>query len=725
MGKFFDLAIAPVALRTAFDRVCANGGGPGGDGMTTTFLAAHAPMLLARLHGELMDRAYRAGPLRRVPIPKKSGGTRTLSIPCVIDRVAQSAVAAALSAMIEPGFSPDSFAYRPGRGVKQAVARVAYLRREGFDHIVDGDIRGFFDAVPHAQLLAKVTKAVDDPSLNWLISHWLEGWDMDTAPGRGLAQGSPLSPFLANLYLDALDDLFADGPVRSVRFADDFLLLTKGQRQAEQALEKARVHLAAHGLELHPEKTKIVSFDQRLDFLGHLFVRSVVLEQEEMENLAVLEQAQRDLAARSLAPAAIPFIPAPRLPRLISDPANDMGLPWRIDGNLAITPSGLNKAPDDPFADMAALGRETDEFTIGLAPLYVLDCDATLSATGETFTVSRAGRDVLRVPATEIGRLEAGPKVTVEANAIRLAADYGLPLTLLDGYGRALATMVPPIDDRADLHLAQARFVLDTNLCLKIAGLLVEGKLRNQYALLKRLNRRRKLGAVETVCEQIKLNWHPGRAKTLDQLRGYEGEATKHYWRGLGLCLEHGFGLTQRREDGANPVNATLNWLSHLLTREMAAAVARAGLHPGFGMLHASHDRRDALAFDLVEPFRAPIAEGLMVNLINNRILRHDDFVEVSGVSRLTAAATREVLSAYEAWIARPVRNPRTGTDTTWRGLMLDEARAFAAGLRSASSSSSSSASASGRDAETVIADTPRAGRGRPDFPYAPYRMDW
>jgi CRISP-associated protein Cas1 len=213
--------------------------------------------------------------------------------------------------------------------------------------------------------------------------------------------------------------------------------------------------------------------------------------------------------------------------------------------------------------------------------------------------------------------------------------------------------------------------------------LLVAGKLRNSHALLKRLNRRRKDEKVEAVCDTLKrMRARVGAVATIDQARGYEGEGAKLYYTAISASLEHGFALPRRRDDPANPVTGVLNYTASLLTRDMMAAVLRAGLHPGFGVLHAGADYRDACAWDLIEAFRAPLSEGLTVYLFNNRIIGKDDYLITDGTARLTGAASRRLVETYESWMARPIKNPRTGHFTTWRGLLLLETRSFAAAMR-------------------------------------------
>ena len=166
---------------------------------------------LAALSKDLMDGAYWPKPTRMVAIPKRGGGLRHLIIPSIVDRVAQTAAAAVLTPILDEEFSDASFGYRPGRSVQQAVRRVALLRREGYRWIVDGDIDDFFDSVPHDRLLAKLERSVADERV--------VGSDLALAGGvlgdrPGSAAGAPISPLLANLFLDDVDDAIQTKGVR-------------------------------------------------------------------------------------------------------------------------------------------------------------------------------------------------------------------------------------------------------------------------------------------------------------------------------------------------------------------------------------------------------------------------------------------------------------------------------------------------------------------------------
>ncbi|MFZ1679654.1 MAG: reverse transcriptase domain-containing protein, partial [Rhizobiaceae bacterium] len=262
----FAEAFGRSRLTEAWSRVWRNGGAAGGDRVSVGEFAGHVVGRLADLAHDLERGTYAPGPLRRVMVPKRSGGERALDIPCVRDRVAQTALAMTLGPMLDREFEESSFAYREGRSVQQAVRRVSYLRTLGLTHVVDADIADFFPSVPHDALMARLAESMTEGPASLVVSQWLEHWGEN---GRGLAQGSPLSPLLANLYLDRLDEAFAGEGARIVRFADDFLILCRSPGGAGEAQAQAERLLARAGLALNREKTRVTDFDAGFRFLGH------------------------------------------------------------------------------------------------------------------------------------------------------------------------------------------------------------------------------------------------------------------------------------------------------------------------------------------------------------------------------------------------------------------------------------------------------------------------
>jgi group II intron reverse transcriptase/maturase len=198
---------------------------------------------LLALHEALLSGRYRPGRLRRVPVSKSNGDKRWLSIPSVTDRIAQAAALIAIGPSVDAHMSETSCAYRPGRGTYDAIAAVHAAIGGGFRWIVDADIDKFFDTIEHRRLMEDVSIWLDDDRVIKLIARWLAGFGK-----RGVAQGAPISPLLANVFLHPLDRLIAAEGHKAVRYADDFLILSRSESSAKQALSLAQRLLACRGL---------------------------------------------------------------------------------------------------------------------------------------------------------------------------------------------------------------------------------------------------------------------------------------------------------------------------------------------------------------------------------------------------------------------------------------------------------------------------------------------
>ncbi|HLJ48953.1 MAG TPA: reverse transcriptase domain-containing protein [Bryobacteraceae bacterium] len=267
------LLASQLDLHSAWSRVQERAGMPGVDGMPVRRFARSADLLLNRLTSRLARNEYTPLPLRVAELEKKNGSPRLLLVPSVADRIILSAAASWIAARLNPSFDAASFAYRSGLGVHDALRALAQLRSEGFVWILDADIRSFFDSISHTVLLARLRQWLGDssPLVRW-CELWIGAavWDGERVGVMqcGVPQGSPLSPILANLYLDEFDEHIRRAKVRLIRYADDFLLLARTPFDLEHGRGVAEQALSSLGLELNAEKTHVTSFAQGFRFLG-------------------------------------------------------------------------------------------------------------------------------------------------------------------------------------------------------------------------------------------------------------------------------------------------------------------------------------------------------------------------------------------------------------------------------------------------------------------------
>lgn len=269
-------------LQLAWEKVLSNAGACGVDGITVDCFGKDSQNRLLVVKEHLNSGIYQPKPVKRVWIAKPgSAEKRPLGIPTVTDRVVQTALRMVIEPIYESRFHPHSYGFRPGRGCKDALRHVERLLDAEALHVVDVDIRGYFDSIPHDRLMALVREHIADGRVLGLIEGFLKqdvmehtGW---SKAEDGTPQGGVISPLLANIYLDPLDWLMAGHGFQMARYADDMVVLCRSREEAVKALETIREWMAGFGLTLHPEKTRVVDLnpaDSHFDFLGYRYQRS-------------------------------------------------------------------------------------------------------------------------------------------------------------------------------------------------------------------------------------------------------------------------------------------------------------------------------------------------------------------------------------------------------------------------------------------------------------------
>lgn len=288
----YDKVYREDVLVFAYECCQANGGAAGVDGQTFEDIEEYGVRKwLDELAQELKSRTYRPQPVRRVWIPKPDGKQRPLGVPAIKDRVAQTAAVLVLEPIFEADLQPEQYAYRPDRSALDAVRQVHKLLNTGHGQIVDADLSGYFDSIPHADLMKSVARRIVDGAMLHLIKMWLEAPVEETDEkgnthrstrnrdeGRGTPQGAPISPLLSNLYMRRFvlgwKKLGHEKRLAAyiVNYADDLVICCRGR--AEEALTTMRSIMTKLKLTVNETKTRVCQLpEEKFDFLGYTFGR--------------------------------------------------------------------------------------------------------------------------------------------------------------------------------------------------------------------------------------------------------------------------------------------------------------------------------------------------------------------------------------------------------------------------------------------------------------------
>ena len=295
-------------LNRAYKRVKANKGAPGIDGMTVEdalpWLREHRDELL----DQIRQGKYKPQPVRRKEIPKPDGGVRKLGIPTVVDRIIQQAIAQQLTPIFDPLFTDGSYGYRPGRSAQMAIQKVKEYAEQGYTTAVLIDLSKYFDTLNHDLLMNMVREEVKDKRVVELVKRFLKSGVMENGlrirTEEGSPQGGPLSPLLANIYLNKFDQEMEGRGVHVIRYADDIVVLARTPRAGERLLESSRRYLEGKlMLRMNMEKSKVVSvFSIRnFKFLGFALGKGKngVFIRTHAKSLKKAKQKLKELTSRS------------------------------------------------------------------------------------------------------------------------------------------------------------------------------------------------------------------------------------------------------------------------------------------------------------------------------------------------------------------------------------------------------------------------------------------
>jgi CRISPR-associated protein Cas1 len=673
----------------AWDKVRSNRGCAGVDGETIEAFERHADRNLSTLRRQLQNGTYQPMPLRSLSIPKttkpKPGELpktewRGLAVPTVRDRIVQQALLNLLHPILEPQFEECSFAYRPGRSYKSAVRQVEQWRQQGYDWVLDADVVKYFDNIQHARLFAELQERVHDPAMGKLVEHWI-GSGVVTAgglilPSKGIPQGSVVSPILANVYFDDFDEAIEDAGFKLVRYADDFVILAKSKSRIEAAQALVDRLLTLMGLELHPDKTRITNFQQGFHFLGHTFVRSLTVQDQ--------GKGRRATSGERMEGRESPIL------QYSDPPAQTTQMQQALLAAIRETekpvPPPLYVAMGYKVRDEKPIQIESKEWSWknGMSTLYLVKQGTILRKDHGRFVIeggkfepnsspsSPSPQSPLEIPIKEVGRILVLGRIQISTSAIEVCLEHQIPVIFMSQTGDYKGHLWS--SEFCDLPTEAAQFGRrhDPKFQIDIAQRLLHGKLTNSRHLLLRLNRRRKVDGLAAKIHRIDQHIIAlTQTSDLGVMRGHEGAAARLYFEALGqLITNPGFSLTERnRRPPKDPINSLLSFGYTLLFNNVLSLILAEGLNPYLGNLHRSERKEMHLAFDLMEEWRSPIVDSLVMWLVNKKVFRPTDFTfpNADGGVYLESTARRIFLRHFEDRITEEVSHPVVQQSVSYR----------------------------------------------------------
>lgn len=750
-NDLLDRAIRIDRLTAAWRRTHRNKGVPGVDRVSVELFSERWQERLSSLQGEVRAVRYRPQPYLRVLAEKESGGQRPMSIPSVIDRVLMGAAADVLSGVLEPHFSDRSFAYRPGRSARGAVSELLASTRIAGGWAIIADIASYFDSIDHRLLLGMLREHVADEAFLRLITSWITNMVLDggqqVRPRRGVPQGAPISPILANLYLTPLDRWMESRGLDYVRYADDFIALCDSEVQARKITAALEEFLARElDLSVKPSKTSFVQVAEGFEFLGFAIEQlgaripetrlvearrsvALALKGEGIESRVLTDLDAYVRGFRNYFDLGVPRI-TEQLEMLEADRRQQL-VAWararRLDLSLVIDRSERFVVETAPSAFPGAYAQEqparTEEEAAGMQPVVaqatsLAEVDRRPAAVrarvaaGRPAAVNAGGhleifgfgalasleeeRLVLRRKQELIFEAPLGALRTIQVDSYGMVlttplleklAEHDIPV-LFTRHGERPWAVLRPLLARSSVDLLRAQVAAQAGaLGIEVAKELVAAKLVNQERLLRyyaKYKRRRSTPSgqslrdsadrIARIADELSDDSLAEPDAARRKIFSIEGRAAGAYWAGLREVLGTQFPgrVGQRATD---PVNVALNYGYGILYAATWGAIARAGLEPGIGMLHASPGDRGALVFDLVEPFRVPAVDRPVAGLISRGRI-----IKLNTDGHLTASARSHIAGAVGRALHEPV--PWGGVERPLSDHMERQARDLAIWLQ-------------------------------------------
>lgn len=651
---------------------------------------------------------YAPEPLKQIEIDKPdSKEKRPIALSSIKDKIVQRVLYTHLNNYFDEQFSNKSYAYRKDKSTLKAINRTSQFINEGNHWILKTDIDNFFETINHDKLLQILDKQIVDKRIIRLISLFLQigafkKFDYNDHID-GVHQGDILSPLLSNIYLDLMDRFLDKYEVDFVRYADDFVILSKKEKSLYKLKESLEQFLSSIDLKLENEKTYIVHINDGFTFLGvnfqgknkqidnERFQKSIsklhklskdksgfekyiqtlnsylyalknyylkIMTKNSPQYLTLQEHLIDSIAHKIYLLKQNKIISTKKEFKIFLEKINldilfDIEI---IQGKIElIIAKGYEKylATKSYKDSQSKINKKKNTYAKKFAndsTLHITQPGLTLGISKNKFVIKQYGKVQNSYPLDRVHRIIIeGKGCSFSTNVIKKCADNNITLDLLNRDALPYASLITYKSSIAQMVHKQS-LILNTPMQLTLAKEFIKGKAKNQINYLKYLNKYHKiLESNITKMEQILKN--SKKAQTINELMGFEGSISTLYWQSLKLILEVPF--EKRVTLGAKDiVNSSLNYAYAILYGKVQHSLVHAGLSLHISFLHSLDDKKPTLTFDMIEEFRTFIVDRTIISMLNKSepIKLGNDGLLTKSSRQLISKNIKEKLGSYTMW---------------------------------------------------------------------------
>lgn len=716
--SLYSQIISHNSLLLGFNKVQESDGAAGIDKITISDFEADLENQINRLNDELKHFSYIPQPVIFFERQKKDGKKRLLSIFCVRDRTAQSAAMIVLNPIFEAEYEKESFGFRKGISREDAAREIYRLYKEGYKWVLDADIKDYFDSVDHELLFKRLELFIKEPQVIRLIKKWVECECLFGKQKKkvksGLLQGSVISPMLANIYLDKFDESIKGGGFKLVRYADDFIVLTKEKPDAEKALNLTKDLLAELKLKINESKTSIKNFDEGFKYLGYIFLNTLIVpasakdtsrpihnistkdfSKETIDKIDSITKFKRTAKIRPGEPVEVTAdkLKSSELGSAFLKALDEKGETLNDFLRQMQTTSETEPIKQDAEVEQKFLHEDfTDQVeesetvkSVEVVPppqvtsfkrtLYIQEQGSVLKKESERLLVVKDDLELLEVPLVKIANIIIFGTCSVTPAVIQLCLRKNIPITLLSSRGKYYGSIESTFANNAELEKVQIFRTIDLQFSLNIAKQITAGKIFNKRTILQRHSKQNNNEDIKTIVDELaRIMKRAGKSKSIDDLRGFEGVAAAKYFSVFGMLFHKNKGFytekfRRTKRPPLDPVNSLLSFGYTMLASNIYSFLRARGLNPYCSYFHATKLGHPALASDMMEEFRF-LVDTIVKDVLNHKILKRNDFYfakEPSSPCYLTNNGRKIFIKQFEIKMHQKVIYPLSGFKVDYR----------------------------------------------------------